>query len=104
MLIREISSNTLALFDAIGRVLDGQQEIDFRPDAVNLQRLLNRASQVMLALARDPDRRDAGALGNFVTYSRRLKDKLVNLTVIDMERRALPEPASDPAPTKDGSL
>jgi len=97
VLIREISSNTLALFDAIGRVLDGQQEVDIRPEAVNLQRLLNRASQVMLALARDSDRRDAGALGNFVTYSRRLKDKLVNLTAIDMERRALTDFATTPA-------
>ena len=26
----------------------------------------------------DPGRRDAGAMTNFVTYSQRLKDKLVN--------------------------
>lgn len=92
LLIREISGDTLALFDDIGKFLAGASGVDIRPNNAILQRQLNRASGLLLSLARDPDRRDAGALGNFVTYSRRLKDKLVNLTVIDSEvRQPLPE-------------
>jgi phosphate:Na+ symporter len=58
---------------------------------VRLQVLLNDANRDLLTLLADPERRDAGALSNFVTYSRRLKDKLVNFA-------ALVTPVPEPAP------
>jgi phosphate:Na+ symporter len=43
-----------------------------------MQEGLNKANRELLAMMADSERRDAGALINFVTYSQRLKDKLVN--------------------------
>jgi phosphate:Na+ symporter len=46
--------------------------------AAELQALLDDANRKLLPLLARPDRRDAGALSNFVTYSRRLNDKLLS--------------------------
>jgi phosphate:Na+ symporter len=43
-----------------------------------MQDRLDETSKDLLKLLADPDRRDAGAMTNFITYSQRLKDKLVN--------------------------
>ena len=46
--------------------------------ATELRKLLEGTNRNLLSLLTHPDRRDAGALSNFITYSRRLGDKLVN--------------------------
>lgn len=41
-------------------------------------------------LTLDPQREDAGALINYVTYSQRLKDKLTNFTNLNIRVKAEP--------------
>ena len=43
-----------------------------------MQAHLDHAQKDLLNLLADPERKDAGAMTNFITYSQRLKDKLVN--------------------------
>ncbi len=78
LMVRELSSHTLAIFDDIHRALVEGRTPDIAASAAGLQALLTDVSRDLLPLLADPDRRDAGALSNFVTYSRRLNDKLVN--------------------------
>ncbi len=80
LVVRELSSCTLGLFDDIhqGLVAGREPEVNARVKA--LQAALEQADRDLLPLLAHPDRRDAGALTNFVTYSRRLRDKLVNFT------------------------
>lgn len=47
-----------------------------------LCQLLSKANRRLLALLANPDRRDAGSLANFNTYSRRLRDKLTNYSAL----------------------
>jgi phosphate:Na+ symporter len=91
LMVRELSSQTLSLFDDIGKAMAGNRAPDIAAQSVRLQVLLNDANRDLLTLLADPERRDAGALSNFVTYSRRLKDKLVNFA-------ALVTPVPEPAP------
>ena len=44
--------------------------------------MLDEINRDLLSLLADPDRSDAGTLSNFVTYSRRLQDKLVNFAAL----------------------
>ncbi|XOV86374.1 MAG: Na/Pi cotransporter family protein [Pseudomonadota bacterium] len=76
LLVREISSETLALFDDMSRPPADGEVVDIRPSARRLQSHLEKANRSLLRLLADPNRRDAGALTNFITYSQRLKDKL----------------------------
>jgi phosphate:Na+ symporter len=78
LLIRELAGQTLALFDEIHKLLSSDQETNIPAAARDLQRLLDRVNRDMLKMLAQPGRHDAGALTNFVTYSLRLKDKLVN--------------------------
>lgn len=80
LLIREISSETLNLFDAIANPPGSDERISIMEDARTLQKHLDEANRRLLTLLSVPDRRDAGALTNFFTYSQRLKDKLINYT------------------------
>lgn len=52
-----------------------------KKDVDGLQAVLDQASKSLLMLLADPKRRDAGALTHLITYSQRLKDKLVNFTL-----------------------
>jgi phosphate:Na+ symporter len=78
LMVRELSSSTLALFDDIHGALveGGTGDIDDR--VASLQAALEDADRSLLPLLMHPDRRDAGALSNFVTLSRRLRDKLLS--------------------------
>jgi phosphate:Na+ symporter len=78
LLIRDLSSHTLNLFDSINKSLLEEKELDIKAVSQDLQACINRTNRNLLSLLADPNRRDAGALTNFVTYSQRLKDKLVN--------------------------
>jgi phosphate:Na+ symporter len=78
LMVRELSGQTLSLFDAIRDSVTEGPPSDVSDRAADLRALLARINGELLPLLARPDRRDAGALSNFVTYSRRLGDKLVN--------------------------
>jgi len=78
VLVRGITGNTLDLFDEINKSLATHQKIDLYTASSKVQLQLNSAHKDLLGLLADPTRRDAGTLTNFITYSQRLKDKLLN--------------------------
>ena len=78
LLIRELSSQTLTLFDNLRSSTDHEATQEVKKSARELQSHLDDANKKLLTLMADPLRRDAGALTNFFTYSQRLKDKLLN--------------------------
>ena len=82
LIIRELSSYTLGLFDEICKSLAAERTPMIKPKAQELQMLLDKANRQLLSLLTHPERQDAGALSNFVTYSLRLKDKLVNFAAL----------------------
>lgn len=82
-MVRVLSSNTLSLFNDICRAMAEGRKPEITEKAGELQGLLNMVNKELLSLLTQPERQDAGALSNFVTYSRRLKDKLVNLTALE---------------------
>lgn len=89
VIVRDLSSHTLALFDDIRHSLSDAQQAKKAEKARELQEVLDETNKALLPLLARPGRRDAGALSNFVTYSRRLKDKLVNFAALqDMESTA----------------
>ena len=83
MLVRELSSHTLNLFDDIHKSRNVEEKVSVSDTARELQESINGVNRNLLSLLADPVRKDAGALTNFVTYSQRLKDKLVNFSKMD---------------------
>jgi phosphate:Na+ symporter len=77
LLIREIASQTLVLFDEIHKAIMVLPAANIDSTSRDLMRLLDKVNKDLLALLATPGRRDAGGLTNFVTYSRRLQDKLM---------------------------
>jgi phosphate:Na+ symporter len=86
--VREISGQTLAIFDDTCRLLEDPADTDLKHSSEELQVSLDRTNREMLVLMRDPARRDVGALTNFVTYSRRLRDKLLNFSKQERKRKS----------------
>jgi phosphate:Na+ symporter len=84
LMVRELSSSTLALFDDIHTAIAGGEKVSIDNQAESLQVALEEANRDLLPLLTHPDRRDAGALSNFVTYSRRLRDKLVSFARLSL--------------------
>ena len=82
VMVRKLSSQTLALFDDIHKPLMEGNQLDIAARANELQGMLDEINRDLLSLLTDPDRSDAGTLSNFVTYSRRLKDKLVSFAAL----------------------
>lgn len=78
ILVRELSSETLSLFGDIQRSLFDIENVGIKETSSEVQKHLDDANRELLTLLANPVRRDAGSLTNFVTYSQRLKDKLVN--------------------------
>lgn len=78
MLIRTLSSQTLELFDQLKSDISSAETSEMQQVAQEMQTHLDAASKDLLALLAQPARRDAGAMTNFITYSQRLKDKLIN--------------------------
>ena len=104
LIVRELSSYTLALFDDINKSLAAGEPPHVTDKVHDLRACLEQSNKELLSLLADPDRRDAGSLSNFVTYSRRLMDKLVNFSKLSsahlQDARALAEPvkaAGEPA-------
>lgn len=93
LLLRETSSRTLVLFDELSDHIDAGNQDAVTTLARDMQRHLNQTQEKLLQLLADPERRDAGAIANFVTYSQRLKDKLINYARISLEMRAQEEAA-----------
>jgi phosphate:Na+ symporter len=91
LMVRELSSQTLALFDDIRRSLDEDRATEVEEASKRLQVLLTEVDRSLLPLLADQDRRDAGALSNFVTYSRRLRDKLVTFAGLSVPRLGGPD-------------
>ena len=79
IMIRELSSDTLTLFTHTSENLEQPKNDEIDKAARLLQLHLNQAQRKLLMLLADTNRKDAGTLTNFVTYSQRLKDKLLNL-------------------------
>lgn len=82
LVVREISSDTLGLFDDIATHLAKGEAMQLDKPIENLHGTLDEATRDLLPLLAHPDRRDAGALSNFITYSRRLNDKLVRFALL----------------------
>ncbi|MDA0977944.1 MAG: Na/Pi symporter [Proteobacteria bacterium] len=78
LIVREVASQTLMLFDAIRNLQTDGTDTTVSENSHNLYQLLGRANHKLLELLANPERRDAGSLTNFITYSRRLRDKLIN--------------------------
>lgn len=78
VLVRELASETLSLFDDIQQHLAGGDKLDIPSKSQAVQEHLNEVNRELLKLLANPDRRDTGMLTNFSTYSQRLKDKLLN--------------------------
>ena len=85
LLIRGISNRTLALFDELDTSLHDEDKQAIAEAAGEMQEHLDDAQRELLRMLVDPNRRDAGAMTNFVTFSQRLKDKLVNYARIRSE-------------------
>ena len=79
LLIRELSSETLQLFSDILESVEDKPAVDLAQTSKGLQYRIDKANKKLLLLLADPSRQDVGALANFITYSQRLKDKLINL-------------------------
>jgi phosphate:Na+ symporter len=98
--VRELSSVTLVLFDEIHTALSAGRPPQITGRANELHHLLEDSSRKLLSLQVNTERRDVGALSNFVTYSRRLMDKLVNFANISAAHLQAPvaaQPAADSA-------
>ena len=80
LMIRELSGGTLHLFNAVSRHMQHPETDDIKPVSLDLQSEIGKVNKDLLRLLADPQRRDASALTNFVTYSQRLKDKLINFS------------------------
>ena len=78
LMIRGISSQTLAQFDEIHRSLIEGTRLNAEEWEQETRDFMDEVNRNLLRLLTHPDRRDAGALSNIVTFSRRLQDKLVN--------------------------
>lgn len=84
--LRELSSGTLSLFSAV--IKDTQQGSDshfIKKEAKDLQEILNTVNAELLRSMSQPHRKDAGALIHIITYSQRLRDKLLNFARLNRE-------------------
>jgi len=82
LMVRELSSETLTLFDEINSALAEERRYEVSGRARELRATLEQINHRLLSLLAHPDRRDAGAMSNLVTYSRRLTDKLLNFAAL----------------------
>ncbi len=77
-IVRAISSDTIELFDEVYNDSFNDNDIDLSKVSSQLQQTIDKSSQKLLSLMADSSREDVGYLMNFVTYSQRAKDKLIN--------------------------
>tara|TARA_R110002049_G_scaffold222206_9_gene393816 strand:- start:2622 stop:4244 length:1623 start_codon:yes stop_codon:yes gene_type:complete len=93
LIVRKLSSETLELFDDINKALLEKRRPHLSPRVRDLREAMDDANRDLLKLLANSEREDAGILSNFVTYSRRLTDKLVNFAALavadDLEEEQL---------------
>ncbi|MCB1841372.1 MAG: Na/Pi cotransporter family protein [Halioglobus sp.] len=97
LLIRDTSSRTLLLFEELTKHIEAGNQEAVTGMSREMQRHLNHTQEKLLQLLADPERRDAGSIANFVTYSQRLKDKLINYANISLEMQASEAAAAEDA-------
>ncbi|MCX2982605.1 Na/Pi cotransporter family protein [Halieaceae bacterium IMCC14734] len=103
LMVREISSDTLVLFDIIQKALLDRVEPKTHEQATKLQTNIDNANRELLKLLAHSERKDAGALMNFATYSRRLKDKLLRFSKLatrSLDLTSADEEDPSPAPSQ----
>lgn len=88
LMVREISSETLGLFDDIHEGLAKHKPLDVSSRRHSLHLLTENINRNLLVLLTHPERKDAGAMSNFVTFSRRLSDKLLNFAYLSSKEAA----------------
>ncbi len=96
LIVRSLSSQTLQFFDEIANELKQQGPMNVRSEARDLQHHIDNANRDLLLLLIDPKREDAGALTNFVTYSQRMKDKLLNFASLSAQDIAQENEKNEP--------
>ncbi len=82
LMVRKLSSHMLALFDDMCKSLAEGKRLDVTTRVEELQEVLDEINRDLLPLLARSSRPDAGTLSNFVTYSIRLKDKVVNFAAL----------------------
>jgi len=78
VMVRDLSGQTLDLFSGIQKELSEVEKIDIHSRSNELQEQIDEAKKQLFKMLADPLRDDVGTLTNFITYSQRLKDKLLN--------------------------
>ena len=79
LIIREISSETLSIFEEISKnKLLAKEKKELKKKILDFQSDLVKHNNNVLKIMSLPDRQDAGAILHLITYSQRLKDKLVH--------------------------
>ncbi len=80
ILVRELSSHALSLFDHISKHTekDDIDEKELKRVGSDVQRHINKFNREILVMLGKSNREDAGAILHMITYTQRLKDKLIN--------------------------
>lgn len=79
LVIRELSGRVLSFFDDIAEGVNGEGNIAaIKEKAEDLQQEIENFNKDMLKLMTEPDRKDVSFILHILTYSQRLKDKLLN--------------------------
>ncbi len=83
LIIRDISSETLSIFDVVSKHNQGiSEKKDFQKKVLNFQNDLIKHNNNLLKIMSVPDRNDVGFVIHLITYSQRLKDKLVHYNAL----------------------
>ncbi|MCB1688422.1 MAG: Na/Pi cotransporter family protein [Halioglobus sp.] len=82
LIVRKLSSATLELFDEIHSAMLENRPPNLSARVGELREAMDDANRDLLKLLAKSEREDAGILSNFVTFSRRLTDKLVNFAAL----------------------
>ena len=91
VMVRDLSGQTLDLFGGIQKDLSTTEKVDVHARSNELQEQINEANKELFKMLSDPLRHDVGTLTNFITYSQRLKDKLLNFYKVKEGSRAAVE-------------
>lgn len=95
LLTRSLAMETSEYFEDIATNLHKQgaspEQSTIKARVKKLQQVIDSANRTLLSLMADPERKDAGALINFITYSQRLKDKLTNFANLSLIYESIDE-------------
>ncbi len=87
LIVREISSETLSLFEEISKEEhESIEKSEMKKKFSDFQVDLIKHNKSILKIMSMPDREDAGAALHLITYSQRLKDKLVHYKSLTEEK------------------